>query len=100
MPASNPFNLFLKHFLMLSRTSEIFQVTQLNGTPCIGWYGKLNYISKFSILCYVVSYHTTVYMYIIFIHCPYYIKFIHHIIFTTRKFILQNCDGSLIFPTL
>lgn len=62
--------------------------------------GKLNYISKFPILCYIVSCCIMVYMYIIFIHCSYYIKFIHHIIFTMRKFILQNCRAFLIFPIL
>lgn len=66
MPASNPFNLFLKHFLILSRTSEIFQVTELNGVNTLYMYnliGKLSYISKFPILCYVVSCYIIVYIY-------------------------------------
>lgn len=66
MPASNPFNLFLKHFLILSRTSEIFQVTELNGVNTLYMYNlidKLSYISKFPILCYVVSCYIIVYIY-------------------------------------
>lgn len=33
MLSLKPFNLYLKHFLILSKTSEIFQVIKLGGLP-------------------------------------------------------------------